>query len=330
MQDPSPARHETPLLAVKDLKTHYPLRRRHLFAKQTFFRAVDGVSFDIERGGTLGLVGESGSGKSTTGMSVLRLTQPTGGEVWFNGRSVTKASKSEMQQLRRDMQVVLQSPHASLNQRMTISSIISEPLLLHRIGSRKERQERVRELLDVVGLRADQAERYPHEFSGGQRQRIAIARALALNPQLIVADEPVSALDVSIQAQIINLLGELQASYGLTFLFISHDLSVVKHFASRVAVMYAGRIVEIGDKHEIYAAPRHPYTQALLSAVPRPVPGARRPRMRLAGDATDASGGAAGCSFYSRCPMRLQQCRESAPALRPVATDHQLACHLDT
>jgi peptide/nickel transport system ATP-binding protein len=320
---------EAPLLSVRDLETRYSSARRHLFARREWMQAVDRVSFEIARGETLALVGESGSGKSTTGMSILRLTPPSSGEVLFRGRSVLTASRHELRELRRHMQVVLQSPHASLNQRMSVEQIIAEPLLLHRIGDNGERKLRVAELLDLVGLRSDQARRHPHEFSGGQRQRIAIARAIALEPDLLVADEPVSALDVSIQAQIINLLVDLQARFGLAYLFISHDLSIVRHIAHRVAVMYRGRIVEIGEKRAIYAAPRHPYTRALLAAAPRPVPGGRRARTLLQADLSPSIPPGIGCAFLSRCPVRRQECTKSAPTLRSVAADHRLACHVN-
>lgn len=329
MPAPELSTSQEPLLAVRGLVTQFTLPRRHLFARRGIHRAVDGVSFEIASGETLALVGESGSGKSTTGMSVLRLASPAAGEVRFRGQSVLDASGAEMRQLRRRMQIVLQSPQASLNQRMRVRSIVREPLLLHRIGNQTERNARVDELLNIVGLRPEHADRYPHEFSGGQRQRIAIARALALEPDLLVADEPVSALDVSIQAQIVNLLMALQERYNLAYLFISHDLSVVKHIATRVAVMYAGRIVEIGEKRALFSTPRHPYTQALLAAVPRPIPGGRKSRLLIASDVATATTSNRGCSFYARCPLRRAECTETAPALRSVSADHQLACHVN-
>ena len=309
------------LVNVRGLVKHFPVE-----GSDDVVRAVDGVSFAIVRGETLGLVGESGCGKSTVGRCLLRLIEPTAGQVEFAGRDVLALSKNEMRQLRREMQIVFQDPYASLNPRMTVGDIIGEPLVIHKIGTKTERRERVRSLLQRVGLNPDYSKRYPHEFSGGQRQRIGVARTLALNPQLIVADEPVSALDVSVQAQVVNLLQELQAEFGLTYLFISHGLAVVEHISTRVAVMYLGRIVEIASAKDLYVQPLHPYTQALLSAIPIPDPTRTRERIVLQGDVPTPINPPSGCRFRTRCPIAIEECANIDPGLREVAPGHEVAC----
>jgi oligopeptide transport system ATP-binding protein len=293
-------------------------------------KAVDGVSFDIPAGETLGLVGESGCGKSTCARAVLRLYEPTEGSITIDGHDITSLGREALRQLRPTMQMVFQDPQASLNPRMTVASIIGEPLLEHTRLGKAEQRERIYELLDQVGLNRNFANRYPHEFSGGQRQRIGIARALALNPKFIVCDEPIAALDVSIQAQVVNLLENLQQSHGLTYLFISHDLSMVRHIANRVAVMYLGRIVELAERDALYEDPKHPYSQALLSAVPEPDPltEAVRQRIVLTGDVPSPANPPAGCAFCTRCPQVMAQCRVHAPVLAEVAPGRQVACHL--
>ncbi len=317
------------LLRVEGLTVHFPITRG-LFRRQVgVVSAVDGVSFALKRGETLGLVGESGCGKSTTGRAILRLTPLTGGRVLFEGRDVAALSGDALRALRPRMQMIFQDPQASLNPRMTVGSIIAEPLVEHGRGDARARRERVEALLDAVGMNPAFADRYPHEFSGGQRQRIGIARALALEPAFIVCDEPIAALDVSIQAQVVNLLEELQQRMGLTYLFISHDLSMVRHIATRVAVMYLGRIAEIGPREAIYAAPAHPYTRALLSAAPIPDPEieATRERIILTGDVPSPANPPSGCRFRTRCPMAKPRCADETPALRALDDGRQVACH---
>ena len=292
-------------------------------------KAVDGISFTIKQGETLGLVGESGCGKSTTGKTILQLERATSGEVYMDGRDLAKLKGEELRHMRRRMQIIFQDPYASLNPRMTVGQIISEPLEIHGTAKGKDKEERVKELLKLVGLNPHFIGRFPHEFSGGQRQRIGVARALALNPAFIVWDEPIAALDVSIQAQVVNLLEDLQKKFGLTYLFIAHDLSMVRHISDRVAVMYLGRIVEISDWKAIYDDPKHPYTQALLSAIPIPDPviEAKRQRMILEGDVPSAANPPVGCNFNTRCPVRQERCFHDDPELREVAPNHWVACH---
>ncbi len=317
-----------PLLRVKNLVKRFPVKGG-LFARELeHVHAVDGVSFEIQPGETLGLVGESGCGKSTTGRCILRLIAPTSGELWFEGKDVTHASKSELRALTRNMQIIFQDPYASLNPRMTVGAIVAEALIIHGLAKNVgERDDRVMQLLQTVGLHPDHVRRFPHEFSGGQRQRIGMARALAVNPKLIICDEPVSALDVSIQAQVINLLEDLQAQLGLTYLFIAHDLSVVEHISQRVAVMYLGRIVEIASSRDLYTTPRHPYTEALLSAVPIPDPTVVRKRIVLEGDVPNPIKPPSGCHFHPRCPRAQALCKVESPPLREVASGCLAACH---
>jgi oligopeptide transport system ATP-binding protein len=317
------------LIEVEGLTKHFPITRGTIFAHEVgAVRAVDGVEFAIRRGETLGLVGESGCGKSTTGRMLIRLLEPTAGTIRFEGQPFQGLDAERMRALRREMQIIFQDPFGALNPRMAVRDIIAEPLVVHRWRTRAEQHRRVHELLEVVGLASYHAERFPHEFSGGQRQRIGIARALALSPKFIVCDEPVSALDVSIQAQIINLMQDLQAELGLTYLFISHDLGVVKHIADRVAVMYLGKIVEIADKKRLYASPRHPYTQGLMASIPVPRPGRRRERMVVRGDVPSPSDPPPGCRFHTRCPHVMEVCRRLEPRLLSVEPAHAAACHL--
>jgi oligopeptide transport system ATP-binding protein len=316
------------LLKVQNLVKHFPVKGGVFSKTVDKVHAVDGVSFDIAPGETLGMVGESGCGKSTTGRCVLRLIAPTSGQIWFDGNDVTDVNTVQLRALARDMQIIFQDPYASLNPRMTVGAIVGEALIIHKLAaSARERDERVMELLETVGLHPDHLRRYPHEFSGGQRQRIGIARALAVKPKLIICDEPVSALDVSIQAQVINLLEDLQEKMGLTYLFIAHDLSVVEHISQRVAVMYLGRIVEIAPSRDLYTTPRHPYTEALLSAVPIPDPTVKRKRVVLEGDVPNPINPPLGCHFHPRCPRAQERCKVEAPVLREMAPGCQAACH---
>ncbi len=314
------------LLDVRDVKKYFPIRKGLLSKVVGNVKAVDGVSFDIRRGETLGLVGESGCGKTTTGRIILRLIEPTEGSVRFDGVDVPAAGRTELRKLRRRMQIIFQDPFSSLNPRMTVGGMIAEVLKVHRLAAGKQIKERVAELLDMVGLAPRHANQYPHEFSGGQRQRIGIARALAVSPDFIVADEPVSALDVSIQAQIINLLQDLQDRLGLTYLFIAHDLSVVRHISNRVAVMYLGRIVEIADSSTLYGNPLHPYTCALMSAVPIPDPSIKKHRIILGGDVPSSSDIPSGCPFHPRCPECIDDCKSTVPVLEEKEPGHFAAC----
>lgn len=319
---------QKPLLEVNNLKKYFPLKGGILGRKVGDVKAVDDVSFTVMEGEILGIVGESGCGKSTTGKSILRLIEPSDGEVKFEDKDITHLNEEEMRKLRKDMQIIFQDPYASLNPRHTVEKIIGEPLLIHGVKNARERKKRVQELLEIVGLSAYHASRYPHQFSGGQRQRIGIARALANNPKLIICDEPVSALDVSVQSQILNLMEDLRNKFNLTYVFIAHDLSVIKHISDRVGVMYLGRMVELADKDEIYENPKHPYTQALLSAVPVPDPDEQRERIILEGDVPSPSNPPSGCAFHTRCPKVMDVCKEVRPKLESLEDNHFVACHL--
>jgi oligopeptide transport system ATP-binding protein len=317
------------LLKVRNLKKYFPVRGGFFSKVIGYVQAVDGVSFDIKRGETLGLVGESGCGKTTAGRTILRLLEPTAGEVTFEGENIFKLDQEKLRKTRRNVQIIFQDPFGSLNPRMTVGDIVGESLIIHRIAkNKKEKEERVKNLLETVGLNAGHVRRYPHEFSGGQRQRIGIARALALNPKLVVCDEPVSALDVSIQAQVINLLENLQEQFKLTYLFIAHDLSVVKHISDRVAVMYLGKIVELASTLNLYDNPQHPYTEALLSAVPIPDPTLKKQRIVLEGDVPSPFKPPTGCRFHPRCKYTKPICRQEEPELVDIGNEHYVACHL--
>ena len=326
---PAAATETTPLLEVADLKVHFPIRKGLLSQTVGHVHAVDGVSFHIGRGETLGLVGESGGGKSTVGRGVLKLIEPTSGTVRFDGQDITPLKPEAMRPYRRGMQIIFQDPYSSLNPRMSAGAIVGEPLTIHGLASGREKEEQVATLFERVGLSRESMAKYPHQFSGGQRQRIGIARALSLHPSLIICDEPVSALDVSIQAQVVNLLIDLQKDLDLSYLFIAHDLAVVQHISHRIAVMYLGRIVELAEKKTLFAKPLHPYTEALLSAVPLPDPNAkRRERIILTGDVPSPINPPKGCHFHNRCPYAMDRCKADSPVLREVEPGHQVSCHL--
>ncbi len=316
-----------PILAVKKLKKYYPLKGNWFSGKKSYLKAVDGVSFDVYPGETLGVVGESGCGKSTMARTILRLQEATAGEVYYQNYNVLQLAPDGLRKIRQNMQMIFQDPYSSLNPRFTVEQIIVEPLIIHKWKTATERRQRVEELITTVGLTKRHLKRYPHEFSGGQRQRIGIARALALNPQLVVCDEPVSALDVSIQSQVLNLLKKLQIELALTYVFIAHDLSVVKHISNRIAVMYLGRIVEIAQSEQLYDSPRHPYTQALLAAIPEPNPRLRRPRTLLRGEVPSPAKPPSGCRFHPRCPYRTEVCSSTEPLPQQAAPGHTVSCH---
>ena len=318
---------EQPLLKVKNLKKHFPIKNK-LFQKQnSSVKAVDGISFDVNRGETIGLVGESGCGKSTTGRMLMKLLEPTEGEIYYNGEDVTNLEERDFRPYRKKIQMIFQDPYASLNPRMKVGDIISEPLIIHNFD-KSTREKKVKDLLEIVGLSGYHAKKYPHEFSGGQRQRIGVARALIMNPELIIADEPVSALDVSIQSQILNLLDDLQEEFKLTYVFIGHDLSVIEHISDRVGVMYLGKLVELAPKEKLYAEPLHPYTKALLSAVPIPDPTDKRERIILSGDIPSPANPPSGCTFHTRCPFAFDKCKQVVPKWREVKEGRFAACHL--
>jgi oligopeptide/dipeptide ABC transporter, ATP-binding protein, C-terminal domain len=316
------------LVRIKNLKKYFPVKSGVFSSVSNYLKAVDGVDLTIFEGETLGLVGESGCGKTTLGKTVIKLYEPTEGSISFNGQDIARLSSGGMQRLRRDMQIIFQDPYGSLNPRMKIENIVGEGLAIHNIAPKEERRAEVKRLLETVGLREDALFRYPHEFSGGQRQRIAIARALAVRPKFIVCDEPMSALDVSVQAQIINLLLSLQEEFKLTYLFISHDLRIVRHISDRVAVMYLGKIVELAEGEELYNNPLHPYTRVLLSAVPVPNPEVRKNRVILSGDVPNPIDSFSGCRFHGRCPVAVEKCKSEEPVLRDVGGGHMVACHL--
>ena len=316
------------LLEVKNLVKYFPVRGGVFSRVRNYVKAVDGISFEVKPGETLGLVGESGCGKSTAGRSILRLIEPTSGEINFEGENICDLSNEELRKRRRQMQIIFQDPYASLNPRMTIGSIVGEPLTIHNVAKGQERKDRVEQLLHRVGLRPEHIRRYPHEFSGGQRQRIGLARALALNPKLIIGDEPVSALDVSIQAQVINLLEDLQKDLGIAYVMIAHDLAVVQHVSDRIAVMYLGKIVELAEADELVSSPKHPYTEALLSAVPVPDPTVKTERILLKGDVPSPVNPPSGCRFHTRCPYKEDICEQEDPPMLEMSPGHTVACHL--
>ena len=324
-------REELPLIRLQNLQVYFSVKQGNFFQKQvSFLKAVDGISLEINRGETFSLVGESGCGKSTTGRAILQLEKPTDGTVYFEDMDLTVLQEKALQQMRRRMQMIFQDPYASLNPRMTIGKIISEPLIVHHLCTQKQARNRVKELLELVGLNPNYINRYPHEFSGGQRQRIGIARALAVQPDFIVCDEPIASLDVSIQAQVINLLKSLQKQFNLTILFIAHDLSVVRHISDRIAVMYLGKVVELADQTQLYENPLHPYTKALLSAVPIPDPEIekKRERILLTGEIPSPISPPSGCRFHTRCPLAVEECRMIEPQWREINSRHFVACHL--
>lgn len=317
------------LLQVNDLKVQFPIKEKGLFNRKTvYLNAVDGVSINLNKGETLGIVGESGCGKTTTGLAILRLVEPTQGTVFFLGQDMAKMSSSQLKAARSEMQIIFQDPFSSLNPRMSINQMLRDPMKIHGLYNRSEREERIAFLLEKVGLTPEQGKRYPHELSGGQRQRVGIARALTLNPQVIIGDEPVSALDVSIQAQIINLLIDLQEEFQLSYIIISHDLAVVEHICDRIFVMYLGRVVESAPYSDLYANPKHPYSQALLSAVPKVTPKANRKRICLQGDVPSPLNPPRGCHFHPRCPDKLKICYQASPVMKKIGQDHYVACHL--
>lgn len=324
----SPLSENPVLLIVKDLKKYFPIKESSMSRASVTLRAVNGISFVLQKGEALGLVGESGCGKSTAGRTILQLTPPTAGQVIYNNRDLSRLPAKEMRELRRKMQIIFQDPYASLNPRMPVGSILEEPFNIHGIGNKKENAASIAELLRKVGLSPDHARRYPHEFSGGQRQRIGIARAIALNPEFIVADEPVSSLDVSVQAQVINLMRDLRESMGISYLFISHDMGVIKYFCDRVAVMYLGKFVEMAAAETLYSAPKHPYTEALLSAIPKVETGQNTKGNLIQGDVPNPADPPSGCAFHPRCPIKETICEESVPELKETEKGHFTACHL--